>query len=332
MQADDVSSAFDKWCHSRELAEHTLRAYQREGGRLRRWWSAPGTRRVFDEANAVALCDALSSDNEAVLASVGITRPLQTGSLLQAKRILGAFFLWLAQQNPAALAMAMHLKQWRPSAPIEVATCASASVPVVDVVALLAHTPDTSDSPRRLRDQWIRQLAFWSNASRGELAALCMNDIRVREDQLQVRLPDRNGSTTWTVLPHLCLDWWAAYRRSLPVTQGGSSPALRSLSRPTAGLTDSSISRIVAGTEPTRRAAGAGPTLRSLRHQFVALGYRGGLRESALARHMRLARAPVELADPSVKPAEAINLLADQLMSEARAQTREPRSGKARWQ
>lgn len=332
MQANALANAFEQWCQSRPLADHTVRAYQREGGRLRRWWAAPGSPRHLDEPTAVSLCDALTSDSETVLASLGINRPLQVGSLLQAKRILGAFFLWLAQQQPAALTIAMHLKQWRPraSSAAEQAALASATTPAeaAATVALLAHAPDTSGSPRSVRDQWVRQLAFWSNASRAELAGLRMHDFRVREDHLQVRLPARTGHTIWTSLPQLCLDWWKAYRRTLPTRLIGSSPALRSLSRPASGLTEASISRIVAGTASGPRTSGIHPTLRGLRQQFVALGYRSGLRESALARHMRLARAPAERARPSMNAMASIALLADQLTREARGQARRRRDAR----
>lgn len=318
MDSKALSDAFGQWCHSRALAPHTLRSYQREGDRLRRWWSLPKTRRRLDQTTGSLLREALSSQDAAVLMGLGITQPLSTGSLLQSKRILSAFFFWLALRIPKALAVAMDLKRWKPVGSGFKVARAAASGASEGALHFLARAPGKTDTLRMLRDQWIRQLTFWSNASRGQLAALRMRDFRESRDMLQVRLPARNGGTAWTVLPHLCLDWWLAYCRSLPSAPDDTSPALRSLTQPTAGLSEASISRIVSSAGSPTEASGPRPTLRSLRRDFVALGYRSGLREGVLARHMRRVRIPADVLRSSLTPAEAVEMLAHQFVRETR--------------
>ena len=282
--------AFEAWCEGRPLTPNTRRAYRREIERFAGWLEGQPSQRLAGR-HLQSYLHVLTSADPKHLASAGIAKPLSHGSLLQTKRILGAFLLWLAAEGDCELSAAMVIKAWCPK-PAST-DLSSPSFPML-YQGHAATKVEEHISLRVLRDRCIQHIGFWSGATRQELAALETRDLRTNRGILRIRLSSRTGPTLWLNLPDICLTWWRAYRARVNRMATTTAFAFRSVPNPTQGLSSNSIARAIAQIHLSKNKP-AHATLRGMRRELAAMAYQKGWRAGMLAFHLRRATAPRDI-------------------------------------
>jgi len=300
-------AAFDAWLTERPLTLHTQRSYRREIERFARWMGSSDLRQLGDEPLRGYL-DALTSPDPIQQARAHITKALGSGSLLQAKRILGAFLLWLAARGECPVSMVLVLRSWRPEpAPGRTST----SPP--EIIDLYRKHVDTDRTQQvdtcALRDRCIQHLAFWTGAKLQEIAELRGGDLEIRHGKLRVQLRNPSGGLVWRRLPDICLAAWRRYRAKIRQHRAQIDYAFRSQRDSTSGLSPVSIARAIAKIRDPR-SSGVHGTLRGIRREFVAMAYQHGWRPMAVAHYLRRTHAPVDTAQIAIVAYKELESLA----------------------
>lgn len=229
----------DDWLASSSRASATQRAYRVEVSRMLTW---AGSQRHISLTNLPDdyLCqflECIASQQPACYLSAGIRKQLRPSSVLQSKRILTAMFLWGAEQDRVPIAISLNARRWK--------------LGIADVTpengALRSRVPAPKPAPQpgeaALRRDFVRGLAYWLGARPADISALRRTDLRIRDDVLEVVLPDGSGrpmksygppelAQTWRKLRYICQESLFAVLR-VGSTEALSVSAIARLLAPT---------------------------------------------------------------------------------------------------
>lgn len=237
--AKSIGDLADQWLSSKSLSAVTLRAYRVETNRFIRWMASnEGSRNnslCLDLINSFFFT--IGSEQAEIYSLAGISKPLHTSSMLQAKRIINLWMRWCAanQLVPAELAL---LNSWKPPKRTRVRPPDLSSV---NLKQLLYPPAKASKSKSSVRNSLIVSLAFWLGSKPSEISALKSKEIKVSKSGIEVRLPKGKTKSVWVPGPPPLLDAWKAYLR----VRGKSKFAIESLSKPDKCISASSIGRII---------------------------------------------------------------------------------------
>jgi len=282
-----LSQVYAEWAHqwllATKCAKNTRRAYDLE---LRRWaafLNANRGVRIVTEELIQKFLDQLASSDPALLESLGVRGPLKSTSLVQSRRILGNFFLWLATERRAPAHWVMIFKRWQP---LERTVDAPRRTRLI-----------TSHARTRKRSSWTdarhllaQGLACWLGASPKELSAVQKSHVKVDRDGLKVLLP-AGDKFVWRRAPDALKEPWIRMRHLV----GNDQPVFAS-SRSRTALKASSIARLIASNGGTNVApsGGANRLKRFATRQLL----KAGMTQAELLhlfRRTRLPEVPVRL-------------------------------------
>lgn len=270
-----------RWLADLEIRPSTYRAYEFEAHRLARWASeAPDARlSALPTEFLTEFLDLLAATREEDFARAGLTRPAKDSSLLQAKRILSAWFEWAGASGLVPAAIGYACRRWRVP---EGRILQKQKSPAQRQGRAKAGSRD------HIRNEFIVALARWAGARPQDIANLRRSDVRMSGKLLRVRLPNGKGAPVDTFLPPAAAKLWKTLSKRLrssefAVTRTGTGER----------LTPSRITRIVAeiGAESENT--------RALRMEGIRQFYDSGWPEQTIRAQMRRESVRVGLAAES---------------------------------
>ena len=200
------------WLASSSRRPATQRAYWVEVRRLQAWTgTCPET--ALSRLPADFLCrflGSLSSQDPTHYLALGIRKPLQPSSVLQSKRILSALFLWGAEQGRAPLTTVLQARRWEPDE-----TVRARRRP-----AKPAHSRKSrkvsAEGVAALRREFVQGLAFWMGARPMDICALRRASLHLRDEILEVELPDGVGRPMRSFGPPALARCWQQLKQATP--------------------------------------------------------------------------------------------------------------------
>lgn len=295
---DELSN---RWLDELSVSESTQRSYRLELGRLRRWSALEGlTPAELGHAHVGRFAAMISSARKSELAMLGISKPLLSSSLDQARRIVCAWLRWAVAGGwvpaDALLPTAWPEVTRIPTEPRPLSTPALRK-------ATLGISPSESATADQARQAFVTGLAFWLGLGPAEISALQTVDVRSRSGAIRVRLSrGRKGPASWQYGPTSLLRAWKTYQAaktpsSFAVSSAGGSK-----------VTAGTVARIIRSASPTRgrHAESDAMSATRLRQAFIDQALDHGWSSDELLQHLRrqrihaladLKRTPTALAD-----------------------------------
>lgn len=222
----------------------------------------------------------VSSSSPRDLQALRISKPLLASSLGQTRRIIGAWLRWAAAQSKVAAGLA---------APVEWPSVDRRSSPSRPIAAkqlgIVIRSPQKGERVglRRARERFVAGLAFWLCLNPAEIAALRREDVRIRDNELAVRVA--NGeSMEWVAAPATVLRTWLAYDKA----RGTSTCAITHLRHPHP-VSTVAIARIIRRIKLSRTSQKRAGSLsaRRLKRSFIRHAIQCGWSSDDLRRHLR---------------------------------------------
>jgi hypothetical protein len=278
-----LAMRYEAWLASDTRAPATERAYRLELDRWQCWLvnQAIARREELTGDLVRRYLECLASDDPALLAGMGVRRPLLGSSLQQSRRILGAALLWLAGEGSISAGSALACKNWKPPMRTRDARIQQPLLPNV-------FEPDEHPvGYRQARREFVTGVACWTGASPKEIASLKFRDVRSTRHGLDICLPSPSGAAVWTCAPVSLKPSWRILRAKAKQT-GHAVSRLRE-NRP---LGPGGIARVM---NQLVRAKGEGHSAsrlsaRRLRRAALDLLIRRGWSDADLRQHFRRTR------------------------------------------
>lgn len=270
------------WLLEIEISDVTRRAYRMELDRFNRWARMSGaTPSTIDAEMVGKFGRCVSSSNPRELQALGISRPLLASSLGQARRIVGAWLRWAAAQGRVTSSLATPVAWPR----VDRKPAPSASVTARQLNRVVRPLLENKRiGLLKARERFVAGLAFWLCLNPTEIAALCRQHIRVRNDELAIRVTDSESMGEWGLAPSAVLRAWLTY----DAARGRSRYAVTGVrtGNPVSTVT---VARIIRRIKLPRTAE-KGPrqlSARALKRSFVRHAVQCGWSTDDLQRHLR---------------------------------------------
>ena len=272
------------WLSDTKVSDLTRRSYQSELKRFAKWCTANDiSPRRLTASSVGVFARQLSSNRASLLQPLGVSKPLQSSSLNQARRIVGAWLRWAAAHGYVAPELSIPV-DW-PS----VNRSSPASQPVRKAALRRAVGQSQvrhATQVLQARNRVVAQLAFWLGLTPTQIAALKHKDFRIRAATLLVRVPDRGTgvSGSWRVTPPSLQLAWKAYEQARGPAQFAVTDSTGS--RPVSAIT---IARIIGRVTKSTTAGGEATPLnaRRLRQAFMEYARECGWSTEQLQEHLR---------------------------------------------
>lgn len=230
----------DQWLVSRALNPVTTRAYRLETNRFIKWIASRESRKhnLLDSNLIAKYFSIVGSDQKEQFSQTGISKPLQTSSMLQTKRIINSWMRWSASMGLVKPELALAT-EWKP--PMRSNSDSELSRKQIKSLLTLINSNKTPESLSELRTKVLVSMAFWLGAKPSEISVMKFKDIRVTNAGIEVLLPKRASKPLWVTGPPQIKEVWKSYSSA----RGCSKFAISAIHDSEKPVSASSIGRII---------------------------------------------------------------------------------------